>query len=176
MVLQAGGAGMSETKRCWKCKETKPLDQFYLCRRTKDGRQGMCRLCQKAHGHDNDYRADHGGNGYWGNRERAWKRYGITLEDGSPFLRTDYQRLSVLQGGVCALCGRHPPMWGDTLSVDHHKKTGLVRGLLCEECNRRAVGIFERCGRFGRRQDVNDLIRAYLDNPPALRLHREAIP
>ena len=33
-------------KRCFKCKETKELDQFYKNRSTKDGYSGICKRCQ----------------------------------------------------------------------------------------------------------------------------------
>lgn len=36
------------------------------------------------------------------------------------------------QGGKCAICCRTPDK---TLHVDHCHKTGLVRGLLCSNCN-----------------------------------------
>ena len=163
---------MPETKTCTKCGETKPLDLFYRDRTKKDGKQSQCQSCR------NEYVSHHGGDqtgkGYWMKREFNWKRSSITLFDGSPFLRDDYQRLSDIQGGVCALCGRHPPMWSQTLSVDHDKKTGRARGLLCTDCNHKALGTYERCGRFTTRKDVNDLIQAYLANPPASRLPNRA--
>ena len=161
---------MPETKTCTKCGETKPLDQFHRHHARKDGREWLCRSCKSKY----DYlrRGSSSSNGYWKNRENTWRQQGILNADGSPFLRTDYKRLSDIQGGICALCGRRPPMWSETLAVDHDRKTGRVRGLLCVECNHRAVGTFERHGRFGRRQDVNDLIRSYLVSPPASRLPR----
>ena len=176
---RGGSAGIDEdkmsetrTKRCPKCGVTKTVDQFAIDRARKDGKKSWCRSCT------NEYylhlRGDRTGGGYWMMRESNWKQYGITLFDGSPFLRADYNRLSNLQRGVCALCGRHPPMWSETLSVDHDKKTGRVRGLLCTDCNHKAVGTFERCGRFTTRKDVNELIRAYLENPPASRLPARA--
>lgn len=43
------------------------------------------------------------------------------------------------QGGHCALCPRKPEEQAQGrrhLSVDHCHKTGQVRGLLCNTCNR----------------------------------------
>lgn len=34
-------------KRCWHCKETKPLSEFTKDRRNKDGLSGICRACKK---------------------------------------------------------------------------------------------------------------------------------
>lgn len=34
-----------ETKRCARCKETKPVGQFYLRQGRKDGRDAYCRTC-----------------------------------------------------------------------------------------------------------------------------------
>lgn len=53
------------------------------------------------------------------------RRYGMSIDA--------YERLSSVQGGVCAICrtvgGRR------SLAVDHHHGTGEVRGLLCGSCN-----------------------------------------
>ena len=54
------------------------------------------------------------------------KRYGISEDQ--------YQRILELQNGVCAICERHQRY--RRLSVDHSHKTGQVRGLLCNRCNR----------------------------------------
>lgn len=60
-------------------------------------------------------------------RSYALKRlYGITLKD--------YQDLWDKQGGKCAVCGKTKKR---TLAVDHDHKTGEIRGLLCDYCNRR---------------------------------------
>ena len=58
---------------------------------------------------------------------RLQKHYGISL--------TDYNRLVVIQGGVCAICKREPQQ---KLVVDHshaRQKEHAVRGLLCKTCN-----------------------------------------
>lgn len=62
-------------------------------------------------------------------RRRTVATYGITP--------AEYDLLLTAQGGVCAICHRHPQT--KRLNVDHdHKKVGResVRGLLCHLCNR----------------------------------------
>ena len=59
-----------------------------------------------------------------------WRRlkylYGINDDQYYELLRS--------QGGVCAICLK-TCLTGQRLSVDHDHKTGLVRGLLCHNCN-----------------------------------------
>lgn len=57
---------------------------------------------------------------------RLQATYGITLEQYNAMLAT--------QGGVCIICGREPAP-KRPLVVDHNHLTGVVRGLLCEQCN-----------------------------------------
>lgn len=67
------------------------------------------------------------------------KRYGITP--------TQYDTLFISQNGCCAICGnvetaRHNRSKKiQKLAVDHCHKTGKVRGLLCQDCNR-GIGKF----------------------------------
>ena len=78
---------------------------------------------------------------YAGNRGAVRKyklktRYNIT--------ETEYDTLLQKQAGLCAIC-RHPPEgirrdW--MLHIDHDHKTGEVRGLLCDNCNR-GIGLFQ---------------------------------
>lgn len=51
-------------------------------------------------------------------------KYGITLRE--------YVLLLEKQNGVCAICGNEGL---NRLAVDHCHKTGVVRGLLCAQCN-----------------------------------------
>jgi len=51
------------------------------------------------------------------------RKYGITL--------AQYDALMTKQNGCCAICrDKHPK-----LCIDHCHKTGVVRGLLCQNCN-----------------------------------------
>lgn len=53
------------------------------------------------------------------------RKYSLTLEG--------YETLFTKQDGRCAICGRTQKRAFD---VDHDHKTGIVRGLLCTNCNR----------------------------------------
>ena len=61
------------------------------------------------------------------------KRYGIDHDQ--------YDAILAAQGGRCAICRRTPDEagmpkhWNGYLCVDHCHDTGVVRGLLCNDCN-----------------------------------------
>lgn len=50
-------------------------------------------------------------------------KYDISLEE--------YMKMASDQEGACAICRKTPKV----LNVDHNHTTGLVRGLLCPNCN-----------------------------------------
>lgn len=62
-------------------------------------------------------------------RSRA-KAFGITVEQ--------YEQMLAAQAGGCAICGE-PCKSGKRLAIDHDHVTGVVRGLLCINCNQ-AIG------------------------------------
>lgn len=62
-------------------------------------------------------------------REGNLRRYGLDLER--------YGLLLYEQEGRCASCG-HEPVGNEVLAVDHDHETDIVRGLLCDRCNRSA--------------------------------------
>lgn len=112
-------------KTCSKCGTTKPLTDFHKEAKGKHGRQAQCRPCKltyvKAHRAANPAYA----------RENNYKvKYGITI--------ADYDRLLEGQGGRCAIttCRTDNPGRWDRFDVDHDHATGLIRGLLCNKCNR----------------------------------------
>ena len=67
-----------------------------------------------------------------GKNYRLQKRYGITL--------ADYNKMLKEQNYKCLICGKLHKECKYGLCVDHNHKTGRVRGLLCQYCNRRIVG------------------------------------
>ena len=46
-----------------------------------------------------------------------------------------WDRIERFQQGVCALCGRRERRPNQRLATDHAHKDGLIRGLLCSQCN-----------------------------------------
>ena len=63
--------------------------------------------------------------------DRLKSNFGISLKD--------YNDLLLKQGNLCAICFQ--PEKNKRLAVDHNHKTGKVRGLLCQKCNR-GLGLF----------------------------------
>lgn len=55
-------------------------------------------------------------------------KYGISV--------VEYQRLFVKYGNKCGICRKPESANNKVLSVDHDHKSGKVRGLLCNRCNK----------------------------------------
>lgn len=55
------------------------------------------------------------------------KRFGIDI--------IEYNNLREKQNYSCAICGKHESDENFDLAVDHCHSTGIVRGLLCKQCN-----------------------------------------
>nr|DAM57109.1 MAG TPA: Recombination endonuclease VII [Caudoviricetes sp.] len=69
------------------------------------------------------------------------------LEKKFHITKDEYFRLLSDQDYKCAICGisldeYRSQGYRDFFSVDHDHKTGAVRGLLCDKCNR-ALGFFQ---------------------------------
>lgn len=79
-------------------------------------------------------------------------KYGISLEE--------WNKIFLQQDRACAGCCRPPEHFKHTFHVDHDHATGVVRGLLCWQCNRLLPNRKNLCAIFW------NLI-AYLDRPPA---------
>jgi len=108
------------TKRCTKCGEDKELDQFPSERRSSDGVTAQCKSCRSQY--YKDWRDKKGGNLY----DRTI-RYGMSPEE--------YEELLEEQLNCCACCGSSNPKRKSGFVIDHDHNTGLVRGLLCHNCN-----------------------------------------
>ena len=121
-----------DLKWCRVCQLTKPLEDFHIQRKSKDGRQPRCKPCAIAAvvqwQRDNPER-------HWVKQRRSdlKRRYGLTEQ-----ARTD---LLASQNGRCAICGTAESA-DVQLKVDHCHTSGTVRGLLCHLCNV-ALGMFE---------------------------------
>ncbi len=79
----------------------------------------------------------------WRTREAGWRAVKIKNTDGSRFRALDYDLLFDTQKGKCRLCQKHVEELKKDLVADHDHVTGVIRGLLCNECNL-ALGKFEK--------------------------------
>ena len=124
----------SDTKRCYKCGSTLPLSSFCRDSSKKDGLHGRCKPCHYAVKRDwkrrnpEKYRADN---------KRTADRWALQWKYG--LSREDYNAMSEDQGGVCKLCSGIETSTRNgkvkALAVDHCHASGVVRGLLCTNCN-----------------------------------------
>ena len=90
-------------------------------------KKGICKHCHKPYSYK--HKRKHGLCSCCVQYSRQIKHYyGITLDD--------YRKILVQQNGVCAICKIAQSGYNNRrLSVDHCHKTGIVRGLLCDDCN-----------------------------------------
>jgi hypothetical protein len=115
----------TSTKVCNQCQKEKELNDFVKRSNRASGRQPYCKDC-----HNKSVR-----NKYCSKKMKDYdlfRSYGITLKE--------YNLLFKNQEGCCAICEKHLSELNDkhkkSLCVDHNHKTGFIRGLLCDKCNR----------------------------------------
>lgn len=104
-------AGMATDKRCSKCGETKPLDEFYQDSRSKnpDVRISWCKVCHRSH-------------------SRAKQRE-----------RTKARKARVLAayGGCCSCCGESEPIF---LTIHHIEGGGRQHRLALSKSHPKSSG------------------------------------
>lgn len=119
-------------KVCTACQQEKPLAAF--SRDTRRGYAARCKECRKIElrkWRDKNRQAYNAAERQrYAESPAKWERhlrnkYGITV--------TDYMARLTAQEGRCAIC---KVVAEKTLAVDHDHITGVIRGLLCAECNR----------------------------------------
>lgn len=120
------------TKICVMCDTLKPLDEFHhYVNHGKKRAFSYCKPCSNKRRKDD--RKNNPEKTRLSYRNSSLKSlYGITTDE--------YDILLEKQNGVCAGCGRIRGTDGRRLHVDHHHDTGVIRGLLCNMCNR-AIGM-----------------------------------
>lgn len=142
------------TKVCCKCGEEKPVSEFHKDKNSSDGYTYQCKACRNAkykeYYHANadkmkekrestkEYRKE-----YYNDPERKlqYRKKYIEREFGINY--EQYDQMLKEQKGVCAICGcPETKPNAKYLAVDHNHETGIVRGLLCNNCNR-ALGLLK---------------------------------
>ncbi len=113
-------------RECKKCKQLKSLDNFEFTyyKSNKEQRRNICKICRNEARNLLDCRSPEK------TRQKRLKKYGLTIRR--------YENLLKKQNNRCRICNEintYGP-WRDKLVVDHCHKTGKVRGLLCDKCNK----------------------------------------
>ncbi len=120
-------------KKCTKCEEMKPHEDFSKDNRAKSGYQSRCKECDRIEKQKR--------NGYY----RDWhlqNKYGITHKD--------YLQLKEAQDNKCKICGiAEEHCENQRFAVDHDHDSGEVRGLLCKKCNQ-AIGLLQDSSSFAK--------------------------
>lgn len=94
----------------------------------------LCAPCKTKHAKAHQKYSDKNRN-YSKRRSTVLKRvFGISLEE--------YKKMSEQQKDQCAICKKNSADCGRALDVDHDHETGMVRGLLCNQCNN-ALGLLK---------------------------------
>jgi hypothetical protein len=129
--LQYTPNAMPTKKLCTVCKVAKPFEDFYDGYKAKNQRYST----NKRYPHSRCKDCDHARvrTYHKNNKDKVTKRqlvshrrrqYGINEEE--------YNNMIISQNNICAIC--HKPSH-KTLHIDHDHITGMVRGLLCSNCN-----------------------------------------
>ena len=115
-------------KQCTRCKVEKPLTKEYFPshNKTKSGFDSWCKECRSS---------------YRSNTRRGMYRSMISDEHLKDIIETVKQ---------CVICGAE-----EDLVVDHCHKTNVIRGMLCNHCNK---GL----GHFRDDPDLLEFARIYL--------------
>lgn len=103
----------ADHKFCSKCKEEKHIIAFSTNKSRSAGVEPICKQCKKPYNKKSA-------------TKQNLKKFGLTV--------VDYNNLLAKQNGVCGIC-KKPEAANKRLAVDHCHDTGIVRGLLCMQCN-----------------------------------------
>ena len=119
----------TEIKKCSKCKEVKQFSDFH---KSVSGKFGLHHYCKKCNSNQkkNSYKYDI--------NKQILNSYGKSYD----FILNIYNE----QDGFCGICGKYFNASEISkrrgLHIDHCHKSGLIRGLLCGNCNS-SIGKFK---------------------------------
>jgi hypothetical protein len=122
-------------KWCPDCEGIKPFAEFCKNINGKFGLATYCKSCHNERTRESRQRIHGGGREY-----HLRRRYGIG--------QAHVEAMLAEQGGVCAVCGKSDPE-----HVDHDHKTGVVRGMLCFNCNQALGNVRDSAAVLERLQD-----------------------
>lgn len=118
-------------KTCSSCGVDQDSTNYYIDKRSRDGLNSQCKSCRGTYARER-YRTSEIVR-LAANASRFRRVYGISIDE--------YIEMRTSQNDQCAIC-QGPQSSNKALSVDHNHETGLVRALLCDNCNR-AIGLLQ---------------------------------
>jgi hypothetical protein len=119
------------TKTCTKCNQDKPVEEYH--RRSDTGKlRSWCKVCHNTKGLSKYHNDPHVKSSHrLASRRSSLKKYGLDEAKFDEMFRT--------QSGTCKICGESIEKTSTDVRksacVDHCHTTGVVRGLLCWDCN-----------------------------------------
>ena len=125
-------------KTCYKCKITKPINQFYADKNSKDSYRLDCKQCKN----ESTYKWRKANEAYYNKSMRDYQKANPLQRDNCDLKRkygVSRQRFDetlLKQDYKCAICKKPNTATKRRLAVDHHHASGKVRGILCYNCNR----------------------------------------
>lgn len=131
-------------KKCSACHEEKDESEFHKRTASPDGLHYMCKACASMWQKDKNKK---------NSSKKAYERAVKADAHKESSLRRHYNMslhefeiLLEKQSSACAICGRSPDGFQRSFAVDHDHVTGVVRGILCPDCNRGLGGFHDDPG------------------------------
>ena len=126
-------------KKCRKCKIEKKISEFYKEKGGKDNLRSACKSCRKEELEIWRKNKKNNPDSYLRYKEKVRLSY-ILRTFGCT--EAQYNEMFILQKGCCSICKTPQEVLKKSLAVDHCHVTGVVRGLLCTNCNT-ALGLLK---------------------------------
>ena len=118
------------TYKCKICKQTKKADEFWKDKSTKTGLSTRgCKICllDYYHNYNKEYFKHLTEEQLQKKNSRTYlRKYGITMQDKIELFNKQKEK--------CAICNLQLSI--NKCCIDHNHKTGKVRGILCDNCNK----------------------------------------
>jgi hypothetical protein len=133
------------SKQCTKCKEIKPLTEFFKDKYFKDGYYSKCKVCKT----EATYLWRHQNPDKYNKGAVKWRDKNPDKQHATDIKRhygldiSQYNAMLAEQNNSCKICKKPhaPTLKRGRLYVDHCHTSKEVRGLLCSSCNS-AIGYF----------------------------------
>lgn len=125
-------------KKCNRCLEEKSLTEFFKDKGHSTGHYSICKACKQAA----TYKWREENRGKYNDGAKLWrKRHPRNIREWRirrkfGLSHAQYDEMANRQGNKCAICEQGPVGGREYLSIDHCHKTGKVRELLCDNCNK----------------------------------------